>query len=254
MDSISNRKLIANKIEKNEPIHLSFKFINEEILMLLNSIIARVLAKNDQIYLLNSIITILREVIINALKANAKRAFFRKNNFSLTDPRDYERGMAAFKKQIIGDFNNIEGDLKRSDMHVQIHISYSPQMIRIAVINNAQILPVELERVKYRIQKAIQYNDFSEAYAEIEDETEGAGLGIVLTILLLKNMGIDPSNYAIDTHEKNTRTTLTIPAMLKPEGITTKIKERILAEIDGIPTFPENIIQLQRLCRVAEAG
>lgn len=248
MDSISNRKLIANKIEKNEPIHLSFKFINEEILMLLNSIIARVLAKNDQIYLLNSIITILREVIINALKANAKRAFFRKNNFSLTDPRDYERGMAAFKKQIIGDFNNIEGDLKRSDMHVQIHISYSPQMIRIAVINNAQILPVELERVKYRIQKAIQYNDFSEAYAEIEDETEGAGLGIVLTILLLKNMGIDPSNYAIDTHEKNTRTTLTIPAMLKPEGITTKIKERILAEIDGIPTFPENIIQLQRLC------
>ena len=73
MVDIINRKLISAKIDKGETLKLSFKYVNEKVLMILNSVIARLLAKNDQIYLLNSVVTILREIIINALKANAMR-------------------------------------------------------------------------------------------------------------------------------------------------------------------------------------
>ncbi|MBN2159494.1 MAG: HDOD domain-containing protein [Spirochaetes bacterium] len=248
MDDITNRKIISKKIENGEPLRLSFKYVNEKVLMVLNSILARVLSKNDQIYLLNSVVTILREIIINALKANAKRTFFIKSDLDITDEYQYQKGMNKFKKEIVGDFDSIESDLRRSDLYVQIHFIYSKQSIQIAVINNAPILPVELERINFRIGKAIKYNDFSEAYAEIEDDTEGAGLGIVLTILLMKNMGINPRNYKIEKLAKTTQTTLDIPAVLKPGEITTKVKLHILKEIEGIPTFPENIVQLQRLC------
>lgn len=248
MVDIINRKLISAKIDKGETLKLSFKYVNEKVLMILNSVIARLLAKNDQIYLLNSVITILREIIINALKANAKRTFFLKSNLDITNDKEYQKGMDKFKKDIVGDFDSIEADLKRSDFYVAISFEHNSSTINITVSNNAPILPIELERINFRIKKAIQYNDFSEAYTEIEDDTEGAGLGIVLTILLLKNMGIDANNYRIEKTGKITATSLTIPAVLKSNEITTKVKARILAEIDGIPTFPENILQLQRLC------
>lgn len=248
MVDITNRKIISSKIEKGEPLKLSFKYVNEKVLMVLNSVLARLLSKNDQIYLLNSVITILRELIINALKANAKRTFFLKTNLDINDEAQYLKGMEKFKKEIVGDFDSIEADLKRSDFFVQIAFEQASNTIRITVANNSPILSVELDRINYRIQKAIQYNDFSEAYSEIEDDTEGAGLGIVLTILLLKNMGIDARNYRIEAAGKTTVTSLTIPSILKANEITTRVKEQILDEIDGIPTFPENILQLQRLC------
>jgi putative nucleotidyltransferase with HDIG domain len=249
MDELSNKKLISQKIESGKPIKLSFKYINEKILMVLNSILARILSRNDQVYLLNSTVTILREVIINALKANAKRIYFLKTNLNINDPHEYRKGMNRFKKEVVGDFDSIEADLKRSDFYVQIDFSYDNESVRISVLNNSPILPVELERINFRIDKAIKYNDFSDAYAEIEDDTEGAGLGIVLTILLLKNMGIDASNYQIQRDGKTTMTSLVIPAHLKSSEIITRVKKHILREIDGIPTFPENIVQLQRLCQ-----
>jgi putative nucleotidyltransferase with HDIG domain len=222
--------------------------------MVLNSILVKILSKKDHIYLLNSAITILREIIVNALKANAKRIFFMKNNLDINSAEEYQKGINKFKKQIVGEFEKIESDLLRSDFCVNITFKYNPSMVQISVVNNSPILPVELERINYRIQKAIQYNDFSEAYEEIEDDTEGAGLGIVLSILLLKNMGIDSNNYIIERINKATQTTLRIPSQLKPVEITTKVKIKIMNEIDGIPTFPENLIQLQRLCNDPEAS
>ena len=241
-------KTISRKIEKGEPVTLSFSFINERVLVVINSILVRILGKHDQIYLLNSVVTILREIVVNALKANTKRVFFLKHGLDITNAGHYRTGMVRFKKEIVGSFDTVEGDLRRSDFYVQIRFDQDAHAIRIVVSNNSPILPVELERITFRIEKAKQYNDFTEAYDEIEDDSEGAGLGIVLTILLMKNMGIEPRNYAIQSAGRTTVTSLTIPAQLKPAGITTKIKKRILREIEGIPTFPENIVQLQRLC------
>jgi HD-like signal output (HDOD) protein len=254
MDDNANRRIISARLENRQPVKLSFRYVNEKVLMLLNSIVARILSTQDQIFLLNSTVTILREIIISALKANAKRIFFLKNELDISDGEQYTTGMEKFKKEVIGEFESIEADLKRSDFYVHITFQYDSNAIRMTVENNSPILPVELQRINFRIDKALKYNDFSEAYAEIEDDSEGAGLGIVLTILLLKNMGINPKNYAITQDGKNTRTSLCIPSVLKPSEITTKIKHQIMNEIEGIPTFPENIIQLQRLCNDPESS
>src|SRR3990172_6537776 len=253
MDSIIDRKTYSEKIKNGEPITLSFHYVNEKVLMTFNSILVKILSKNDQIFLLNSAVTILREIIVNALKANAKRVFFIKNNLDINDEDQYKKGMNKFKKQVVGEFEKIEADLLRSDLYVKIIFNFNPAMIHIMIINNSPVLPEELKRIKFRIEKAIQYNDFSEAYQEIEDDSEGAGLGIVLTILLLKSMGIDPHNYTIEKTGKTTQASLKIPAQLKPVEITTKVKKQIIKEIEGIPTFPENLLQLQRLCNDPEA-
>ena len=253
MDDQFNRKLIIKKIEQGEPVTVTFKHIDEKVLMAVNSILVHLLSRNDQIFLLNSVVTILREIIINSLKANAKRIFFLKHNLDINKESDYRKGMNTFKKDVVGVFENIEGDLLHSDFFVEITFDSSAEKLQIKVVNNSSILPEELERINFRIEKAVEYNDFSEAYNEIEDDTEGAGLGIVLTILLLKNMGINPGNYRIVRGNNSTLSSVTIPARLKPAGIVTKVTKQILRDIEGIPTFPENILQLQRLCNNPES-
>jgi hypothetical protein len=84
------RLLYTTKIEHDEPISLKFRFIHGKELMLINSLVSRYLSRMDHIYLLNSISTILREIIVNAMKANAKRIFFLKNNINISEPRSYE--------------------------------------------------------------------------------------------------------------------------------------------------------------------
>ena len=243
-----NRNEISQKIDKGEPIVLTFKFINEKLLMILNGILAKLLAKSDHMFLLNSLIMILREVIVNALKANVKRVFFKKLNLDITDSDDYTEGMMKFRNQIIGDFNVIEFDVMKSEYYINIKFELSDGDLMIQIENNATMLKDEVDRIIYRIEKAIKYNDFTEAYVEIEDSKEGAGLGIVLAILLLKNMGINPGNFTIKSKDDVTITKLIIPYQLRPKNIISKVREKILNEIEGIPTFPRHILHLQNLC------
>lgn len=254
LHKIINKKEIFLAIDQNRPLDLEFKYATPAILMLLNSIIAKTLSKFDHIFLLNSMITILREVVVNAIKANAKRIYFRKNGLNINDPHTYAQGMLKFKTDVIGEFDMIEDEMESSDYFVRIIFNYDDSGIKIKIFNNSPILPEELKRINHRIEKAIQYTDFADAYAEVDDETEGAGLGIVLTILFLKNMGIDPRSYKIETVNGLTETSLEVPKNLRHPEIVSSIKQRIIDEIEGIPTFPENIIQLQMLCNNPESS
>ena len=249
-----NKSKLSEKIANKEPIKITFKYIDEDILMITNSILARVLSNTDQIFLLNSIITILREILVNALKANAKRVFFTKMNLNINDKNDYSNGIIQFKNTVIGEFDQIETDLNNSDYYVESVFRISDRDLSIQVSNNSPILPEEMERIQYRIQKAATVKDFTDAYEDIQDSTEGAGLGIVLTILLLQNMGVEAKNFQISRKNGLTVSTLTIPRLLKPIEVITSIKEKILGEIEGIPTFPENILTLQRLCTDPESS
>ncbi|MGB4269748.1 MAG: HDOD domain-containing protein [Spirochaetota bacterium] len=247
--AILNLSQLVKRFEQNEPVSLSFYYPNENISKTLNALLAKILSNQDKIFLLDMMITILREIIVNATKANAKRAYFKKINLNINDPECYQKGIENFKKDIVGQLETLEQDLKNNDLKVTITIKKQDDGIRFSITNPTPIHPVELARIKTRIEKAKQYLDFTQAYEDVYDDTEGAGLGIVLVILLLKNAGVDPSNYKIGTDGKITQVLLNLPNQLRPEKLTTTIKQQILKQIDGIPTFPDHIIQLLELCR-----
>lgn len=248
------RKKINDQIEKGEKVSLEFKFADPLKIMMINSIMAKELAKMDHIFLLNSVVTIIREVVVNAMKANAKRVFFYKNRIDIRDPQEYQKGMVRFKNEIIGEFEVIEEDLNSSDYFVRTTFIPDDEKLSVHVTNNSPVLPEELKRIEMRIEKAKKYSDFSDAYDEIEDDSEGAGLGIVLTILFLKNMGIDPDMFSLKSNGKVTQTSLVIPKKLRPQELVSNIRDEIINDVEGIPTFPKNIIELQRLCNDPESS
>ncbi|MBN2040246.1 MAG: HDOD domain-containing protein [Spirochaetes bacterium] len=248
---MNNTSQKITELEKNGQINIQFYYHSEVLLRSIDALFSKLLAKIDLIYLLDSMVTILREIIANAIKANAKRYYFKKNNLDIDNDEAYIEGMKDFKMRVIGS-DSIEKELEKTDYKVTLKIKLEENDFIVIVENNSVLHPKELERINLRINKARGYKDFTDAYDDIYDETEGAGLGIVLTILLLKNTGIGNHNFSITGDNQVTQSKIIIPYEIRPVEITTQIKQQITKEIDGLPTFDSNILELLNLCKDPE--
>jgi hypothetical protein len=65
--------------------------------------------------------------------------------------------------------------------------------------------------MREKMKKAMGYNDIAEFYMDNMDNTEGAGLGIALIMILMKNEGIDPNLFRIVTTSTYTIARVEIP-------------------------------------------
>ncbi len=245
---VSKTSQMASDFDKGETIALSLSYHNKSVIRFISSVITKILARNNMVFLQDAVITILREIIVNAVKANSKRLYFRFQNLDMLDEEEYLQGMEGFKSFIIDNQEFVEDELKKSDYKVVIYIKKFESGFSIHVQNNAPIHPEEMNRIKTRLQKAKSYNDFSEVYCDVSDDTEGEGLGLVLTILFLKNTGIGVNSLQISSNERITDTSLVVPFQLKPVTVLNKIQQQILNEVRDLPTFPENILELEKLC------
>jgi hypothetical protein len=113
--------------------------------------------------------------------------------------------------------------------------------------NNTPLLPIEEERINHRINQAKQFNDFSEIYLNIADDSEGEGLGIPLTILFLKNSG--SMNLILKKSDGTSTQIISKYLYSYSKKIETEIKEKIIAEITELPTFPEHVFEIQEMCK-----
>ncbi|MFH0974289.1 MAG: HDOD domain-containing protein [Spirochaetota bacterium] len=243
---------LLSLLDKEKTVSIKFPFHNETLLKSIDAFFSKVLAKIDMIYLLDSVVTILREIIANAVKANAKRYYFLKLKLDINNQEKYSNAIKNFRKEVIGT-DTIEKELESTDFRAILSVAMTDDGVKVMVENNVPIHAVEMERINIRMKKAREYKDFTEAYEEIYDETEGAGLGIVLSILLLKNTGMGESAFNISTDGKTTQAKFEIPYELKPKVITTQIKKQIISEVDGLPSFNQNIVELLRLCKDPES-
>jgi HD-like signal output (HDOD) protein len=196
----------------------------------------------------------MREVMANAQKANAKRLYFAISGLNIAKPDDYKKGMERFKVDFMYNPAEMSDILMKSDFAVNVDCGITDDEISIGITNNAAVLPREMERIRFRMMKAKAYNNLMEAYEDIQDETEGAGLGIALVMVTLKNIGIDQSLFRIESNEHSTTVALTIPRLLKPRDIITQIKERILRDIEELPPFPGNVVRIMDLCDDPESS
>jgi HD-like signal output (HDOD) protein len=244
----SKTSRLAAQIENGQTIGLTFHYHNKTNIRFIGSLIKKILSYNDIIYLNDTLFTVLREIIVNAVKANSKRFYFNYHNLDITNDTQYLSGMQQFKSFIIENQELVENELKKSNYRVGFYLKKSDDGLKIYVRNNTPIHPDELKRIEERIEKAKTYNDFAEVYADVTDDSEGEGLGLLLTILFLRNSGIGENSLSIKTDGKITQSTLTVPYQLKPVSIVTEIQSQIVDEVKELPSFPEHVLEIQRLC------
>ncbi|MBV6493274.1 MAG: hypothetical protein LDLANPLL_01290 [Turneriella sp.] len=166
--------------------------------------IKRVLTQFSRPELASAIAMLIKELTVNAAKANFKRLLFLENNLDVKNPADYERGMRLFREAISETMPFEYGTkAKQASLNVQTVFDFDADRIIIEVKNNLAMSKIEEMRVREKLRQAMDCKDISEFMMENVDETEGAGLGIILSLMALKSSSIDPHALSISTDFKN---------------------------------------------------
>lgn len=247
--SISKSSQLSEQILNGEKVRMTFHYNNREITKFVNSVFTKILAKTDMLYLQGPVENVTRELIINAVKANSKRIYFKKQNLDIFNPSHYEEGMTSFKNYMVEQMQKLPEELKESGYRVELNLRKDNEGFVIIIRNNTGLLPLEEERIQMRLSKAREYTDFSDIYMDIADDAEGEGLGIPLTMLFLKNSGIGDSSLRIVSNGSITQSSFRIPLKTNATELTNAIRDKLVSEINDLPTFPEHIIELQTMCR-----
>ena len=189
----------------------------------------------------------LRELAVNAKKANTKRAYFLEKNLSLENPDDYDEGMKTFKEETLDNIQYYLQKQKEQGLYIKIIFHTQGKTFNIMVRNNVEITRKEQIRVYDRIARSRAFTTMGEAFATVLDNSEGAGLGIVILILMLKKLGLAEDSFSIDMEEGETVAALSIPFSDIHLEKTDLLTQAIIREVESLPQFPDNIVYLQKL-------
>jgi putative nucleotidyltransferase with HDIG domain len=189
----------------------------------------------------------LREIAVNAKKANTKRVYFNERGLDILDDEDYQEGMQQFKQDTLENISHYLQRQKEEGLYVKVVFHARGRVLHLYVINNTMITKKEQIRVYDRIARSRAFNSLEEALTTVLDDSEGAGLGIVILVLMLKKIGLDEDAFDIDARDGETVARVSIPmSQVRLESLD-MISQRIVAEIEALPRFPENIVALQKM-------
>ena len=214
-------------------------------------IIHRYLAKYDTLYIKDTVLATAKELITNGVKANLKRLYFQEKELNINEVSDYRNGMESFKAEIFQ--SDYVGKLDESNLNIKVLFKLDPENLNLTIINNSEILDLELKKIQVRIEKAYKYNDISEVFDDVLDDSEGAGLGLMMSIMMMKNSRFKPGSYTITKDKGSTISNVKIPLELEKKDVKENIKDEIINEIAELPSFPENILQIKKLCENPES-
>ncbi len=162
--------------------------------------------------LFTAVYTALFESTMNAVKANAKKAFFQEKDIKIYDEFDYKSATKLFKKQVTN--NNLPAycELARKQgLDITINIFHSYDGIKIELLNNSQLFKEEEKRIREKLALGQKYVSIVEFHIDNSDKSEGEGLGLVVSILMLKEAGIPTGDFRIGCKNGITRTRIEIP-------------------------------------------
>lgn len=232
-----------------EAVHIRHKFISDEDLKNYYNLFFLVLSYFDQIFLLEVGFTIIKEILINAVKANAKRLHFRRLNLDINHAEDYEIGMESFAEEVTFKWIEQEEYLNSSEFFIESIFQFKDGNFLFIVENNATVQPEEQERILKRVEAAKTYNDLSDAFEDMSDSTESAGLGLILTQILLKNSGIGREMFKMEFFKDKTKVSLMVPAnVVSIVPPISKFNSQALDEIEKLPPLPKTLNKILELC------
>jgi hypothetical protein len=138
----------------------------------------------------NKVAYCVHELASNAQKGNTKRAYFHEQGLNLHDPDQYRDGMASFKREAIGDPFRYVPLQRRLGLHVRLSFRLEGPEARISVSQNSGLTPEERARVQEKLDLARRTDALLNVYDSAHNADEGAGLGLVMTIIMLREIGL----------------------------------------------------------------
>lgn len=240
------------KIRSSTSLEFQWKFIAGEEFATINFHLYHLLNFLDRLYLYEYIAVILKEQIINTNRAIAKRVFFEENNLDIHNPIHYQKYISKFREKVTDNWNYFRSRMNESDYYVKLEIKWNQNEILFTISNNVKLLEIEKERIKVRLENAHKYKNILDAYKDHSDEEESAGLGIIVTVIFLKTMGLDSSALSIFSEGNFTITKLEIPMNVVPKETALELHDKITKEVKMLPSLSQSLQRIIQICKSSD--
>jgi len=189
----------------------------------------------------------IRELAVNAKKANTKRVFFIDSGLDISNPDDYKQGMENFKETTLSNIDRYLQMQEEKKLYIRLILQIKKNIIYIEVRNNSLVTDIEMGRIHDRLTHSKQLKSMEEAFAHVLDDSEGAGLGLTILMLMLKKLGLGEDRFKISSNEKETVAHISVPLdQVRVENLSL-LSAAIVGSVNKLPQFPENILEVQRL-------
>lgn len=242
---VDNEK-IATAIRLGVPITITSYTLPRETEEYINDVIVEFLKQLYRPEIADYIMYYTKELTTNAKKANTKRVYFKEKGLDIHKIEDYEEGMKTFKEDTLANIEHYLKMQKDEGLYVKLSLQATQTDIILEVTNNVTLAKPEFKRIFDKVVRAKQFSSLDEAFTQVLDSTEGAGLGLVIMILMLKKMGLTEKAFETKVEKDITINRVTIPKDMEFKQQAEPLTKAIVEFIDDIPQFPENIMQIQR--------
>ncbi|MDR2629370.1 MAG: HDOD domain-containing protein [Spirochaetaceae bacterium] len=238
---------VKKAVQAGVPLTITTFTLPHEIELYIEQVIAVFLKQVDQDKLKDYLVYCVLELAGNAKKANTKRVYFMERGLDLANKEDYKLGMLTFKEDTLSNIVHYLQLQKTKGLYIKLILQIKRNVIYVEVRNNVAVTKTELIRIHDKLARSRQYNDLEEALSQVLDDSEGAGLGLVILVLMLKKMGLDEDCFDILGTEKETIARIIIPLdQTRIENLAI-LSSAIVNNVNSLPQFPENIIQVQKM-------
>lgn len=156
----------------------------------------------------NKIAYCVHELAGNAWKGNLKRAYFYDRDLDIHVAADYDLGMETFRADTLLNVRRYVRLQRELGVYLRVDFQLIDDEARISIRQNVPLTRFERDRIEEKLTVADEHSTMVTAYESAEDTSEGAGLGLIMTILMLRNIGLTPE--ILDTAFDNDETVMTL--------------------------------------------
>ncbi|MBX7058221.1 MAG: histidine kinase [Leptospirales bacterium] len=208
---VRDRESILAQVNAGRPLTLLTSDLSDDLEHQLDFLVAALLKRYRREGLQAALYTALKEIVINATKANAKLAWFREQGLDIQDEGQYRLGIQRLAGHYDERWIVRYGELARKmDLQVQIQVHHCADGLRVEV-SNAPLSRFEERRVREKFREGMRYEDLVSFYMANADQQEGEGIGLALIVLLLKAEGVNPHLFRVGVNGGATVARLEIP-------------------------------------------
>ena len=168
--------------------------------------LAKILEKYKKQDYLTPVYSSIKELIANAIKANAKFILIKEGE--IENPDDPMEVVTRVRK-ILNEEALLKYGVKSKKyrLSTRVYLKTQGRKLIIDVINNLPLPAKELKRIHERIERSSHYDSIAEFYMENPDPiAEGMGLGLSMVVVLLKSIDIPHTNFTVYTDEEHKTT------------------------------------------------
>ena len=238
---------IKTAINAGIPLSITTYTLPHEMEMYMTEVLSAFLTELDQSFMVEYLTYCLNELVTNAKKANTKRIYFKHKKLDITNPSEYEIGMKDFKEDTLTNIHYYLQLQRKAGLYVKLVIQFRNNKIKVEVHNNSELTVFEYKRIHDKLSRAQQYASIDQAVSQILDDTEGAGLGLVIMILMLEKIGLTEENFQTVCENGETITRIILPLSEKTQKDIDVISSEFVNAIEDLPQFPDNIATINRL-------